>query len=75
MNGVKNSEGLNLAGWRDRLLLTYDEAAYLLHVNKKTLRRMVDDKELPEPTCIRSKPMFKTSVIMKLVGEEISAEA
>ncbi|OGV57180.1 MAG: hypothetical protein A2283_20960 [Lentisphaerae bacterium RIFOXYA12_FULL_48_11] len=54
---------ISLAGWRDRLLLSFDEVATLLDVSSRTVRRLVASGELPEPVKVRKSSRLKVSEV------------
>ncbi|MDD4870965.1 MAG: helix-turn-helix domain-containing protein [Kiritimatiellae bacterium] len=50
---MKGEKVVSLAGWRDKLLLSFDEVAILLDVSSRTVRRLIASGELPEPVKVR----------------------
>ena len=51
-------------------ILTYDEAAELLRVDKRTVERMVEEGQLPR-TRVRSSPRIPRSAIMQYLSDNV----
>jgi excisionase family DNA binding protein len=60
---VNEGTGLTLAGWRDRLLLGFEEVARLLDVSTRTVRRLVAMGELARPVKVRKSSRLRVSDI------------
>ena len=50
MSNVKN---ISLQGWRDKLLVSFEEAGVILSESSRTVYRLVAAGELPQPVKVR----------------------
>lgn len=54
----------SIVGWRERLFLRLEEAALILGVSARTVRRLIAMKELAEPVKIRRSSRLRVSDVV-----------
>ena len=53
------------------VFLTYMQASVRIGVNKRTLRRMVDEGKFIRPVRLRERPMFRADEVEKWIREKV----
>lgn len=51
--------------------LSYAQTSHRIGVNKRTLRRMVDERLFIQPIRLRGKPMFKSEEVERWIKEKV----